>query len=88
MVIIKTIVAQIVMNESKEGYMSQLLTFNEWRQHGYTVIAGQSSVGRNDRGQAVFNSEQITPWRDPGLRLPFEEDMDLVSMYIPEHELY
>jgi len=85
---IKPIAAQIVMKESKEGYMNQLLTFNEWRQHGYTVIVGQSSVGRNDQGQAVFNSDQVTPWRDPKLGIPFEENMDLVSMYIPEHELY
>lgn len=36
------------------------LTFNEWKEHGYVVMAGEKSKERNKEGVAVFSFDQVT----------------------------
>lgn len=35
-------------------------TYREWRSLGMTVIKGQKSCGRNEKGQCVFSRSQVT----------------------------
>lgn len=37
-----------------------LLTFNQWRRLGYTVIKGEKSFTRNVNGVATFSEKQVT----------------------------
>ena len=35
-------------------------TFADWSNRGYLIIKGSKSVGRNDRGECLFSSNQVT----------------------------
>lgn len=35
-------------------------TFNDWSERGYLIKKGSKSVGRNERGECLFSSDQVT----------------------------
>lgn len=40
--------------------MSVLKTYEQWNSDGYYICKGSRSVGKNDEGQCLFDSTQVT----------------------------